>query len=147
MVEISKIVKSDLQELSSLFFELTGENTDFAKMNSNYEWIDENENYILLGARNDGKLVGSLMGIICRDLVGECRPFMVIENVIVSSGFRGKGIGKKLMIEIEDIAKRNNCYYIMFVSGAQRTDAHAFYKSIGYGLDQVQGFKKYVITV
>jgi GNAT superfamily N-acetyltransferase len=144
MIEIKRIEKNDLNDLSLLFEELSGKKTDFEIMIKNFEWINKNEDYIVLGAHYNGKLVGSLMGIICHDLVGECKPFMVIENVIVSINLRGKGIGKKLMNEIERIGKEKNCYYTMFVSGSQRKDAHKFYESLGYKLDEVQGFKKYL---
>jgi ribosomal protein S18 acetylase RimI-like enzyme len=144
MIEIKRIESNDLKDLSLLFEELSGKKTDFEIMVKNFEWINKNEDYIILGANYNGELVGSLMGIICHDLVGECKPFMVIENVIVSNNLRGKGIGKKLMTEIEKIGKERNCYYIMFVSGSQRKDAHKFYESLGYKLDEVQGFKKYL---
>lgn len=42
--------------------------------------------------------MGSLMGVANRELIGECRPFMVIENVIVSNKHRRMGIGKMLTI-------------------------------------------------
>ena len=144
MIEIKRIESNDLRDLSLLSEELSGKKTDFETMVKNFEWINKNEDYIVLGANCDGKLVGSLMGIICHDLVGECKPFMVIENVIVSGNLRGKGIGKKLMTEIERIGKEKNCYYTMFVSGSQRKEAHKFYESLGYKLDEVQGFKKYL---
>ncbi|HEX9059738.1 MAG TPA: hypothetical protein VF941_06140 [Clostridia bacterium] len=44
---------------------------------------------------------------------------------------------------MEDMALKNNCSYIIFVSGSKRKDAHKFYASLGYDLDEVQGFKKY----
>lgn len=144
MPEIKKNVKNDLKDLSLLFEELSDHKSNFELMAKNFEWIERNEDYILLGAKYNGKLVGSLMGIICHDLVGECRPFMVIENVVVSSTFRGQGIGRKLMIEIENVGKSKNCHYTMFVSGAKRKEAHKFYESLGYNLDLVQGFKKYL---
>ncbi|MFD2877411.1 GNAT family N-acetyltransferase [Paenibacillus rhizoplanae] len=67
----------------------------------------------------DGELLGSLMGIVCQDLVGDCRPFMVIENVVVSSRARRQGLGKKLMTAIEAIAHERDCYYIIFRVGGE----------------------------
>jgi len=69
---------------------------------------------------------------------------MVLENVIVRSHIQGKGIGRMLMERIEEIATENKCNYIMFVSRNDRKAAHKFYASVGYGLDVVQGFKKYL---
>lgn len=36
------------------------------------------------------------------------------------------------------------CFYTMFVSAADKKEAHTFYESIGYGFNAVQGFKKYL---
>ena len=144
MIEIKRIKRTDLGDLSLLHEELSKRKTNFETMVNNFEWMVNNEHYILLGAKVDGKLIGSLMGIICWDLVGSCQPFMVIENVIVTKRLRGQGVGKKLMNEIEKISKENNCHYVMFVSGAQRKDAHKFYETLGYKPDAVQGYKKYL---
>ena len=48
------------------------------------------------------------------------------------------------MEEIEKIGRKRNCYYTMFVSGGHRKESHKFYESVGYDLDFVQGFKKYL---
>lgn len=144
MITIKQISGEMLPDLALLFQELSGNSTNISKMAENFEWMQQNPEYILLGAFSDQALVGSLMGIICRDLVGECKPFMVIENVIVSGECRGRGIGKELMLTIEKMARERECYYIFFVSGAKRKEAHRFYESLGYRLDEVQGFKKFI---
>lgn len=76
--------------------------------------------------------------------VRQCKPFVVIENVIVKSTCRGRGIGKMLMEKIEQIGRNRGCFYTMFVSGGKRKEAHRFYEAMGYDLGCVQGFKKYL---
>ena len=144
MVRIQPIKIDDLNELAKLYRELAGKRTDARKMKRSFQWMQSNPDYVVLGAKSDGKLQGSLMGVVCHDLVGECRPFMVIENVIVSGGRRRQGVGRRLMQAMERIARRRRCYYIMFVSKSRRKEAHRFYESLGYRLDLVQGFKKYL---
>jgi len=100
--------------------------------------------YILLVARENDKVVGTVMGIICMDLVKDCQPFMVIENVVVKSEFRGIGVGIELMQHLETLARSRNCYYTMFVSSGHRKEAHKFYEAIGYEPGLVRGFKKYL---
>lgn len=134
----------DLESLAQLYKELSGEETDLFKMKENFNWMASNPNYVILTAKEDNLVVGSVMGIICLDLVRQCKPFMVIENVIVKNGWRGRGIGERLMEEIEEIGRERECFYTMFVSGGHRKEAHKFYKAIGYDLDFVQGFKKYL---
>ena len=84
------------------------------------------------------------MGIVCQDLVGACRPFLVIENVVVSSEFRRSGIGRLLMDSIEAVAREQNCYYIILVSGGQRKEAHRFYAALGYKDEAVEGYRKHL---
>lgn len=134
----------DLESLSQLYEELSGEKPDFIKMKENFELMDSNPDYVVLTAKEDNVVVGSVMGIICLDLVRKCQPFMVIENVIVNGAWRGRGIGVRLMEEIEEIGRTRNCYFAMFVSAGHRKEAHRFYETIGYDLDLVQGFKKYL---
>jgi GNAT superfamily N-acetyltransferase len=144
MASIKKISKSDLPMLAELYKELSGNTGNPEKMTAQFGLMQSNEDYILPGANIDGRLVGSLMGIICHDMAGDCRPFMVIENVIVAGACRKQGIGGMMMNEIEKIAREKNCYYTMLVSGFQRKEAHLFYVSLGYRLDRVQGFKKFL---
>jgi len=148
MITIEKITYNDIGDLVDLYEELLGRETNLEKFNENFNLINSNQNYILLGAKDKDKcLVGSILGIICYDLGGECKPFMVIENLIVKSGCRGLGIGKKLMTFTEEYAIERNCYFTMLVSAYKRKEAHKFYESIGYGEDVVKGFKKYLSIV
>jgi GNAT superfamily N-acetyltransferase len=142
---IQLLTPSDREALAELYQELTGKMTERLKMQASLSWIIANPDYYLIGAKNGGgELLGSLMGIICHDLVGGCRPFMVLENVIVTEKHRGQGIGTQLLKWIEDVALKHNCYYIEFVSSMERKSAHQFYASLGYRLGIVQGFKKYL---
>lgn len=145
LITISRVTYDDLNDLSNLYEELLNKKADFKKFKNKFEFIDSNKNYILIGAKDDkNNLVGSLLGIICQDLGGECKPFMVVENVIVKNNCRRRGIGKLLMSFIEGIARREDCYFTMLVSAFNRKGAHKFYESIGYGNDVVKGFKKYL---
>jgi len=142
MININRVGRNDLPELAVLFRELTGNEQNVLKLEENFIRIEQNDDYIILGAYIDGELAGSLMGIICLDFVDECSPFMLIENVIVSEKFRGQGIGRELMAKIESIAVERGCSYIIFVSGSKRKEAHKFYESIGYDPGEAKGFKK-----
>lgn len=144
MVTLQYAKGDDLESLSELYEELAGKQTDLWKMKENFREMESNSSYIVLTAKEGNLVVGSVMGIICLDIVGECKPFMVIENVVVKSAWRERGIGAMLMKEIEEIGRKRNCYYTMFVSGSHRKESHQFYEAIGYDLDFVQGFKKYL---
>lgn len=143
MVNINRICADDLEELADLYKELLYVEANLEKMKKTFEWVNSNDNYILLGAKDaNNKLVGSVLGITCQDIIGSCRPFMVIENVIVKNNKRG--IGKQLMNYLENYAHEINCSYTMLVSSSYRKESHKFYESVGYDIDAVQGFKKYI---
>jgi len=145
MVTIKKILYDDLGDLANLYEELLERKTNFQKFRESFDLINSDKNYILIGAKDgNGNLVGSLLGIICKELGGDCRPYIIVENVIVKSSCRGMGIGKVLMNFIEEFARMNNCYFTMLVSAFRRKDSHKFYESIGYANDVVKGFKKYL---
>jgi len=55
------------------------------------------------------KVVGSWLSITCEMLFGQCKSFMVIEDVVVDESFHRKGIGAAIMMHIEQHAKENNC--------------------------------------
>ena len=144
MVVIKEIELASLHELGDLYQELMNKPSNLNKLEEVFKEIKADRRYILLGAFVEGELLGSLMGIICQDLVGDCKPFMVIENVVVSSRARRQGVGKKLMNAIEEMAHERDCYYIILVSGEQRKEAHIFYESLGYRDEKVEGYRKYL---
>lgn len=73
--------------------------------------------------RLNGLLVGSVMGVTCEELYGSCKPFLVLENMIVDRKYRNKGVGKALISEIEKIAA----------------------ETLGYSPNTHKGFKKKLI--
>ena len=145
MITINEIIYDDLGDLANLYEELLERKTNLEKFNESFDLINSDKDYLLIGAKDDnGNLVGSLLGIICKDLGGDCRPYIIIENVIVKSSCRGMGIGKLLMSFIEEFARMKNCYFTTLVSAFRRKDSHKFYESIGYANDVVKGYKKYL---
>ena len=142
---IRRLQKEDLPTLASLFKQFWNEDSQAEAMQNQFDHMREEGHYILLGAFIDNRLVGSVMGIICRELYGPCQPFMLLENFIVDNALRGKGIGKKLIAEIEKIALEHNCKYTMLITDTHRTDARAFYNSAGYNPDTHIGYKKKLV--
>ncbi|MDM5279026.1 GNAT family N-acetyltransferase [Paenibacillus silvae] len=149
MITIKPIEPQDLPGLNQLYHELMDTPPDEQQMNEQqmqktFQYMEKNGHYYVLGAYDHDELVGSVMGIECMDLMGSCEPFMVVENVIVSERERRQGIGQKLMLEIEQIAKDRGCAYIILVSGDQRKEAHRFYEKLGFRDELVQGYRKHL---
>ncbi len=58
----------------------------------------------------------------------------MIEDVVVSQDYRGKGIGRRLMVLLLERAKECNLDDILLFSGHHRTVAISLYKSLGFTL-------------
>jgi len=141
-MKIRRLQEEDIPALARLYVQFWNEKSSLEKMEETFARLRDNPDYIFLVADTDEEVVGSLMGVVCEELYGECRPFMVIEDVIVDREFRQQGIGTALMHGIEACAVTRNCNYLIFVSERERTDALPFYRSLGYEPDAYRGFKK-----
>ena len=141
---IRKIKEADLEGLQKVYLELCEDESNLEQMKEKFRAIDGNEDYYLLWAEVEGKIVGTVMGIVCHDLVGNFKAFMTVENVVVMENYRGRGICKALFQELERIAIERECTYIYLVSGETRKVAHQMYHKLGFRSDNVVGFRKYL---
>ena len=139
-IEIRAALPEDAPTLSALMGELTGQPPQLALLIPHLMELATDPSYFLAVALVDGLVAGTAMGIRCRDINGDLRPFLVIENVVVSPAYRRLGLGKRLMERIENWGRAQKCSYAMLVSGAPRINAHRFYEAIGYSREA--GFKK-----
>ena len=141
-MKVRRLKADDLEALAGLYKHFWQEESSLEKMQETFKKLEGNPNYILLCAEQQGNLAGSAMGIICDELYGECKPFMVVEDVVVDKDHRRCGIGTSLMRELEKYAAECKCSYIIFVTESERKEAHLFYESLGYKTDAYKGFKK-----
>ncbi len=141
-MDIVKLVEDDLEDLAGLYKQFWGEESDLARMRSVFRRLSDNPNYIFLGMRNGGRIIGSVMGIVCEELYGQCQPFMVVEDVVVDRARWRQGVGRALMMDLERRANESGCSYVIFVTEATRAGARQFYQSLGYNPDRYRGFKK-----
>ena len=81
------------------------------------------------------------MGIVCKELYGDCNPFLVVENMIVDKSSRHKGIGTLLLHELERLAKERYCTQMILVTENDRIDACNFYEKYGFSKNN-KGYKK-----
>jgi GNAT superfamily N-acetyltransferase len=71
------------------------------------------------------------------------QPFGVVENVIVRRDRRGRGVGRALLAQVEQLARAQDCTKLMLMSAVDRTEAHAFFRRCGFASDRKQAFVKY----
>jgi GNAT superfamily N-acetyltransferase len=138
MIVIEKLRVEDIPDLLELYKKLVPFEISMEKSLELYHEMSTNENYFIAVAKENNQLLGSALGIGCKSLAV---PFLVIEDVIVREGTRGKGIGRKLMESLDDFAIKNNCAYAILVSSGHLKEAHNFYKNVGF-TEHVAGFRK-----
>jgi GNAT superfamily N-acetyltransferase len=92
-------------------------------------------------ARENGKIIGSCYICIIPNLTRGGKSIGFIENVITDKEHRRKGIGRHIIKKAVEYAKEQNCYKVLLQSGNKRTDAHNFYKSIGFDGESKKAFE------
>jgi L-amino acid N-acyltransferase YncA len=97
----------------------------------------------LLVAEEQGKVVGTTVLAILPNLSHSALPWAIVENVVVDSEYRRRGIGRLLMDYVVAMAREAGCYKVQLMSSNSRHEAHKFYESIGYRASAV-GFRRYL---
>ncbi len=62
----------------------------------------------------------------------ENAPTCRLAVLVVADPARRQGIGRALVLAVEEEARRSGCNWIVLESGAWRDKAHDFYRSLGY---------------
>jgi len=146
-MEIADIGQADLPALAGLYQQLLACEASLKKMEAVLEQVQDDPRHILLGAKIDGRLVGTLLGVACQMLFGQCRSFMVVEDLVVDRDHQRRGVGRALMEELEARSRQLDCSYVMLITDEERPEAHRFYESLGYKSEGYRAFKKKAVEL
>jgi predicted N-acetyltransferase YhbS len=103
------MIEEDIPQLEQLYRQFWGEESCIKTMKKQFNKLHKKDSHIFISAIENTKLIGSVMGVICEELYGDCKPFLVLENMIEDKSYREKGIGKVLISELEKIATKRDC--------------------------------------
>ena len=131
----------DMEALDKLYYQFWQERSNLHLMCSTFLRLINRDDYILLCAEVGQVVVGSIMGIVCEELYGDCRPFLVVENLVVDKESRGMRIGRALMDTVIERAREKTCSQVILVTESHRQDACKFYESIGFHPTKNKGYK------
>ena len=140
--EIRKLKEEDIDDIAELYTLFWGDKMNLSKMKEKFTQISHNESYIFLVAEKDNKVLGTIQGVICEELYGDCIPFLVMDNFVVDKTFQGNGIGGELLNELMRIGRQKNCSQIFFITETDRKDTVKFYEKMGFDSISHKGFKK-----
>ena len=86
----------------------------------------------LLALEVNTEVAGLMELLILPNLSHSALPWAMIEGLIVDKRFRRRGFGKMLVEYAIDRARKAGCYKLVLSSNKKRTEAHAFYRSLGF---------------
>ena len=78
------------------------------------------------------RAVLGIVSIHCLPLLHTEGKLGRITSLVVAPGFRQRGVGKALVAAVEKFARQRGCARLEVTSGDQRSEAHAFYESMGF---------------
>lgn len=94
--------------------------------------IDSDPNNELLVAELDGEVVGTFQLTYTPSLSYQGGKRATVESVRVDAGYRGRGIGREMMLWAMERAREKGCVSMQLTSHANRKDAHRFYENLGF---------------
>lgn len=131
-MEIEILKKSDINDTMRFqITELYKQLNDSIKQCPLHQILQEDNHIIFAACRIENQIVGIALLATYKVISG--RRGMV-EDVVVDTNHRGKGIGRKLMEKLLEEAKHINLDSVLLFSGHHREAAISLYKSLGFTL-------------
>ncbi len=138
----AKVNEEDLKQLLLLYTQLHNNSMPILNENISNLWneiISSKNHHIIVGCI-DEKIVSSCVINIIPNLTHNQQPYALIENVITDELYRNKGYGMLVLNFAKNIAKQNNCYKIMLLTGSKKESTLNFYKKAGYNSNDKTAF-------
>lgn len=139
---IRELENKDFQQLMELYTHL--HEKDIPEMDervsSVWESILADKNHHIIVAELNGKIISTCVCVIIPNLTRNQRPYAFVENVVTHSDFRGKGIATACLNYARDIAKSENCYKLMLLTGSKNENTLNFYRRAGYNSEDKTAF-------
>ncbi|MBQ6943113.1 MAG: GNAT family N-acetyltransferase [Ruminococcus sp.] len=139
---IRELENKDFQQLMELYTHL--HEKDIPEMDervsSVWESILADKNHHIIVAELNGKIISSCVCVIIPNLTRNQRPYAFVENVVTHSDFRGKGIATACLNYAREIAKSENCYKLMLLTGSKNENTLNFYRRAGYNSEDKTAF-------
>lgn len=125
--------ETDLPGVLAVLKEMDGEEElDSGQALATWRKMKQYPYYKVFVAEDNQMIIGACSLIIIDNLGHEGSKIALAENVIVSSAFRGCGLGRRMMLFLMEQAKAEKCYKLMLSSNKKRVSAHKFYEQLGF---------------
>ena len=129
IIRLINITENDVIDLSKLISQLEGTEVTLSK--KQLEEVIQSDNNIVFIAKLDGNIIGTFTLVIYRIITGLKAS---VEDVVVDSSLRGKGLGGDLLRFAIDYAKSIGVMKLDLTSRPTRIAANALYQKVGFQL-------------
>lgn len=143
---IREAIREDLNELLHLYLYLHEKDIpeQSQHLQKTWETIINDENHHLILNEVDGVIVSSCVCVIIPNLTRGVRPYAFIENVVTHEDYRGKGYATQCLDYAREIARENNCYKMMLLTGSKEQSTLDFYAGAGYNSSDKTAFIQWI---
>ena len=141
-MEIREIDEGDLPQLLALYTHLHDNTMPDVDDNIKKLWnkiISDPDHHIIVGVENN-EIISACVLLIIPNLTRGQRPYALIENVVTHAYHRKKGYATRILAFAREIARQNNCYKIMLMTGSKDSATLRFYENAGYNQHDKKAF-------
>lgn len=125
----------ETEEIPSLLplMKQLGYSSSYTELESRFKKFMENQGYGVAVACDEDKIVGLVAWSKTTLFVAD-KTRIHIEGLVVEESYRGRGVGKTLMLFVEEMVRTLGSVVIDLTSGVRRAKdgSHEFYKKLGY---------------
>jgi len=144
MSEVIRLARyEELKEILKLYRQLQPNDPDVSdnsELKEIWDSIYKDPNLYYIVVEVEGKIVSSCNIAIIKNLTRNLRSYGLIENVVTDLNYRKNGCGTKALNFALDIAKKNNCYKVMLLTGSKKEATLKFYENVGFERGVKTGF-------
>lgn len=106
--------------------------------------ILHDENHHIIVAEENGRIVASCVCVIIPNLTHGQRPYAFVENVITDEQYRKRGFATQCLNYARELAKKENCYKLMLLTGSKQESTLHFYEQAGYNRKDKTAFIQWI---
>lgn len=139
---VREIFENELNELLELYMHLHEDSVPAMSehLRSTWKTIVQDKNHHIIVNVVDGKIVSSYVCVVIPNLTRNVRPYAFIENVVTNKNYRAKGYATECLNFAKQIAKAENCYKMMLLTGSKKESTKKFYERTGYNSSDKTAF-------
>ena len=130
MIAMTDLIPEDREQVYALMAELEGEVLPRDRFDRAFDAYIQDEGIHCVVAREGNRAAG-FISVHARWLMHHAAPVCEVQELIVSAGYRGKGIGKGLLNEAKRIAEKVGSPQMEVCCNVANSDGQTFYESCG----------------